>query len=205
MIHLYTIHSNTFCFIVHLQKKFISEGLEIAIKKIAPLPSAMDNIPAQTADSKYCIPTSEEIEALINGLESYSPLIRPVYDAVKSATVQGLSLQCVEKYLKIDKNVDANVKQFRNALSKLMNHNPPLIHVVGFEHLRYVSAEYVSDWFLKMDSDRSLLNPLMWNDTSGNIIRLALEGCGNTVISHIATNPGISHVSIVVVNMLPTR
>lgn len=188
---------------MHLQRKFISEGLEIAIKKNVPLPSVIADTTAQGAEAKYSTLTFEQIDTFINSLEN-SPMIRPVYDAIKSAGIQGSSFKNIEKYLYIIKNTDTNVKELRDALGKLINHDPPLVHVVGFESLRYVAAEYASHWFLKTSSDNTFLNPLMWNDTSGNVICLALEGCANTVISHIATNPGISHVSLILVNMYLT-
>lgn len=181
---------------VHLQRRFINKGLEIAIKKNVPLPSVIADTTAQVAEAKYSTPTSEQIDLFIISLEKDTPLIRPVYDAIKSGGTHGSLLEDIEKNLSMNKNMYTNVNELRDVLSKLVNYDPPLLHVVGFENLRYVAAECASPWFLKTSDINTFLNPLMWNDTSGNVIPLALEGCANAVISHILTNPGISHPNL---------
>ncbi|KAI8378081.1 hypothetical protein EDC96DRAFT_540438, partial [Choanephora cucurbitarum] len=73
---------------------------------------------------------------------------------------------------------------------------PALLGIFGLEHLRYVSAEFCSYWMLKNPQNGQYMPPLMWYDASGGLTKPALEGCEDTVMSHILYTPGISFAQL---------
>lgn len=142
-------------------------------------------------EAHIVVPTSEQIAAYLKILGPSD--VEQVYKAVKSLEGAGGSFDDIK--LCLNKEGRLNERDISSAVYNLVHHDPPLIHVVGFKQLRYVCAEFSPNWFLKTHNDKTFLDPLMWNDASGKVIESALDGCTKTVISHILTQPGISHVS----------
>lgn len=142
-------------------------------------------------DVKITLPSSTLIEDYLQELEQEDRLARDVYDIVHSFKHNGASFDDIMSHI----GNSHNQRNVSDTLYSLIYHEPPIIRIVGFKQLQYVASEFSACWFLKNGDDDTLLNPLMWNDLSGNIIESALDGFSKAVISHILTFPGVSHVS----------
>lgn len=80
----------------------------------------------------------------------------------------------------------------------------PLVALVGFESMVYVSHEHFARWNVDItrlqeqsgenDQTRVLAPPRLWYDITGSVVPNALRACRETVVSTIMSRPGISFV-----------
>lgn len=168
---------------------YVFGDLDLFIKKTERLPAVKPIDKPGYLNTKIKMLDSAETKAILQKLEGR--LANDIYEATKNFKEYGGSLDDIMTHFgdKYDK------KDICNVLYSLIRHEPPLVRVVGFKQLRYVATEFCVPWFIQGSEDSTLLNPLMWNDVSGEVIESALDGCAKAVISHILMLPGISHVS----------
>jgi hypothetical protein len=174
---------------VELRKAYVYNKLDIIVKKTETFFSRNVSNASHVESGKIILPAPAEVTTYLQKLKLENIDIEDVYIIVKGFTETGVSMDSIIMLAK------RSTCSIINAVDCLVNHEPPLIRIVGFKKLRYVATEFVTHWLLKSDDDQSYLNPLMWNDASGKLIQSVLDGCASAVISHILSHPGISHVS----------
>jgi hypothetical protein len=179
---------------VSLRKAFIYQDLDVCIKKNKQLAFVNNSNVSPRHDGEVILPTAEQIKKYIHKLAKSDDLIQKVYEAVKRFEGTGASIDTIVMLINSKKKLYDD-RHISDTIHSLVKHEPPLVRIVGFKQLRYVAAEFSSDWLLKMSGNKALLNPLMWIDVTGKVIQSALDGCAKAVISHILNQPGISHVS----------
>ncbi|KAI8073555.1 hypothetical protein BDF21DRAFT_73830 [Thamnidium elegans] len=173
-----------------LRKIYVYRGLDLFIKRTGQLPAMEPIDKPEYLNAKITILDSTQTKAFLQNLEDV--LTNYTYEAIKLYKESGGSLDDIMTHFgdKYDK------KDICNAIYSLIRHEPPLVRIVGFKQLRYVTTEFCAPWFIQSCEDSTLLNPLMWNDVSGKVIESALDGCAKAVISHILMLPGISHANL---------
>lgn len=179
--------------IVALRKAYVYKDLDLRITPTCDLSGS--DVPENCLDhdAVVYVSTHEEIKAMLHVLNEKRPLSEALYDIVCSFGKAGSSISEIRAKFDGQHQFEDSLLFFET-LESLQNHIPPLICIIGFEHLRYVASEFISDWFIKQNNMRYIL-PLMWYDTTGSIIPDALEGCASAIMSHILKRPGISFVS----------
>lgn len=157
----------------------------------------MENCPNISHDhvGKLTIPTAEQIKKHLHHLSNTNNLVQEVYETVRRFEGTGATMNTIILLVNDLEKSSLDESHISDAISLLVKHEPPLIQQFGFKQLRYVAAEFSSEWLLTENEDKTFLNPLMWNDVSGRVIQSALDGCAKAVMSHILKQPGISHVS----------
>ena len=94
----------------------------------------------------------------------------------------------------------------------LRNSQPPLIHLVGFESLRYVTTAHLGNWVVKtkgittlhphtpefadiaralVDKRAQVIDPRVWIDVNGGVCIPILEECLHIVFQRVMERPGI--------------
>lgn len=169
--------------LVPLVQLYIDRNFDIIVQT-DPLPLSE---PTTTTWNHTIVPSKKEIKQSLYELNH--PLSVRIYATLKTCGVLGMSM---DKLRAEDLGSDRAVL---DALNILVNHRPPLIKLVGFRQLRYVVANYFSYWLLKSDYGH-FLDPVLWCDTSGQVMEDAWDGCCEVIQSHIIKNPGIQHVSL---------
>lgn len=165
---------------VPLVQLYIDRNFDIIVQT-DPLPLSE---PTTTTWNHTIVPSKKEIKQSLYELNH--PLSVRIYATLKTCGVLGMSM---DKLRAEDLGSDRAVL---DALNILVNHRPPLIKLVGFRQLRYVVANYFSYWLLKSDYGH-FLDPVLWCDTSGQVMEDAWDGCCEVIQSHIIKNPGIQH------------
>ncbi|KAI8989596.1 hypothetical protein BDB01DRAFT_549890 [Pilobolus umbonatus] len=136
-----------------------------------------------------------QIDEHIKTLDREHNGISQVYQAIKSQGKSGVLSTRLTKLIQKTKGIQMDEDKVIKYCDILISHHPPLIQMVGFNQLRYVSYQYLKHWYLKSNQENSYFEPVIWNDYNGNIIPEALRGCADTVISYIVQSPGISLLS----------
>ncbi|CAO3654191.1 unnamed protein product [Mucor fragilis] len=179
---------------VALRKAYVYKDLDLRITPTCDLSGS--DVPENCLDhdAVVYVSTHEEIKAMLHVLNGKRPLSEALYDIVCSFGKAGSSISEIRAKFDGQHQFEDSLLFFET-LESLQNHIPPLICIIGFEHLRYVASEFISDWFIKQNNMRYIL-PLMWYDTTGSIIPDALEGCASAIMSHILKRPGISFATL---------
>lgn len=177
-----------------MRTAFIYRGLDLRIIPNNSLIVNHETTHYMKSIGMISIPTHEGIKEFLHVLEDKYPLCKALYDIIYSFGKAGASMSDIRSTFAYQRQ-EEEALLFFETLEILTNHKPPLIQIMGFEHLRYVASEFLSSWFIKQSNVRYIL-PLMWYDTTGSIIPIALEGCANATMSHILKKPGITFVSI---------
>ncbi|GAN08977.1 hypothetical protein MAM1_0235d08497 [Mucor ambiguus] len=177
-----------------LRKAYVYKDLDLRLTSTCNLSAHNVSEDCVDRDGVIAVSTHEQIEDMLHALVDKHPLSKVLYDIVCSFGKAGASISAIQAKFE-DQNQYKEPLLFFDTLESLQSHNPPLICIIGFEHLRYVASEFISNWFIKQNSVRYIL-PLMWYDTTGTIIPDALEGCANAIMSHILKKPGISFAAL---------
>ncbi|KAI8646711.1 hypothetical protein BD408DRAFT_379909 [Parasitella parasitica] len=178
---------------VSMRTAFIYKGLDLRITLDGNL---IANHKAKTFVEPIdatSILTQEEIGRSLIALNAKYPLSKALYDIIAFFGKTGASTSDIRDVFSLQHEHEKC--SFFEMLNVLENHRPPLVHIVGFDHLRYIASEFIPSWFIKQSSTRCI-SPLMWNDTTGAIIPIALEGCANAAMSHILQRPGITFANL---------
>ncbi|CEP16613.1 hypothetical protein [Parasitella parasitica] len=142
---------------------------------------------------KSSLLNQEEIGSYLTALYAKHPFSEALYDIIASFGKTGASTSDIRYVISCRYKDKAHL--FSETLVVLENHKPPLVQMVGFDQLRYVASEFIASWFINQ-SNSQYIAPLMWYDTTGAIIPIALEGCANATMSHILQNPGITFANL---------
>lgn len=187
--------------LVALRNAYVYKDLDLRITSTCDLSASNVSEDCVDHDGVVSVSTHEEIKAMLHVLNEKHPLSEALYDIVCSFGKAGSSISDIRAKFDGQHQLEDSLLFF-DTLDSLQSHSPPLICIIGFEHLRYVASEFISDWFIKQNNVRYIL-PLMWYDTTGSIIPNALEGCASAIMSHILKRPGISFVSSSIHSLAP--
>ncbi|OBZ86053.1 hypothetical protein A0J61_05893, partial [Choanephora cucurbitarum] len=171
---------------VSIRETFVYEKLDIKIQ--ADLHT--EPVARITTSEQVYIPTIEEIKATLESLALKQPIVHDLYNFITGHRKRGATRN------EISSALNETYENVSDALDLLLNAKPALIRIFGLENLRYVSAEFCSHWMLKNPQNGQYMPPLMWYDASGGLTKPALEGCEDTVMSHILYTPGISFTQL---------
>jgi hypothetical protein len=179
----------SFLNIVGLRELYIRRGLDIAVFPTEHLPPIE---PSYITWNHTKVLTNREITCHLQALKKACPLAVSIYATLKDFGILGASFDHLKQKF-LETNPNTRTQDIFTAFSNLVNHEPPLAKLVGFEKLRYVGAYYFQFWLLK-NSKGDYCDPLVWCDISGNVMKKTLDGCSEVVLSHIIKRPGIEYV-----------
>ncbi|KAL9547399.1 hypothetical protein MBANPS3_006183 [Mucor bainieri] len=179
---------------VALRNAYIYKDLDLRLTSTCDLSACNVSLDCMHHEGVLSLLTHKDIQDLLHALMDKHPLSEALYDIVFSFGKAGASISDIQAKFE-DQHPHEEPALLIDTLKLLQDHSPPLICIIGFEHLRYVASEFISDWFIKQNKGRYIL-PLMWYDTTGTIIPDALEGCAHAIMSHILKRPGISFAAL---------
>ncbi|KAG1172253.1 hypothetical protein G6F70_004579 [Rhizopus microsporus] len=173
---------------VPLCELYVYKGLDITVSRTEDL-----QLPTPTLNWKLTrvIPV-DHINHYLTMIKTTNPLSHHIYMALKEYGALGASFDCASTKIR-DSNPHIQIVDIVTAFDTLIKHDPPLIYLVGFNRLRYTAAEHVHHWLLKGTKKDTYLDPLIWCDISGSVVRPVLDGCCEVVMSHIIKRPGIQY------------
>jgi hypothetical protein len=166
--------------------------------------------------SSFCSLSSDGVinctQCLSNALdavpEDLQETVGQLYQALENAGQNGLSKESLSVFLLISRYRQGLssflVQEMRlympitsYILKALIESRPPLAYWAGDESSALVSASHIKKWTVTL-SDRLIL-PRRWIDMLGNIMQDTWEAACRAVVGNVATRPGISEVSPVLV------
>ncbi|KAI9276245.1 hypothetical protein BY458DRAFT_506082 [Sporodiniella umbellata] len=146
------------------------------------LPLTKFEAPVYTVFEQPELMSNERVDVALNRLGN--PISVCLYRLLETQGPSGLTWTELEKKM-------PELPSIRSAFQSLIEHRPALVHLMGFDRLRYVSLGNIHPWLLK----HSLNYPFLWCDTSGQHMPNVFEGCVEVIMSHLIHKPGISFVS----------
>lgn len=177
--------------IVPLCELYVYKGLDITVRCTKDL-----QLPTPTLKWKHTrVIPMDHINHYLTMIKITNPLSHHIYMALKEYGALGASFDCTSTKIR-DSNPHIQNVDIVTAFDTLIKHDPPLIYLVGFNHLRYTVAEHVHHWLLKGTKKDTYLDPIIWCDISGSIVHPVLDGCCEVVMSHITKRPGIQYVRV---------
>ncbi|KAI9480650.1 MAG: hypothetical protein EXX96DRAFT_481353, partial [Benjaminiella poitrasii] len=177
------------------RKEYLFSYFDLIITRKATLPAMnAKKLKDKATNNRFMLPTSQQIVEYFKPNTPANPS-KQIYEIICTFEDKGATFaEIMEKAIMSDTSYTEN--RVIEVLEKLLNSSPPIIQIAGLNSLRYITSEFAGKWLLYNKQSSTYIPPLMWNETNGNVIETALEGFGNTVISHILDNPGISFASL---------
>ncbi|KAI8387476.1 hypothetical protein BD560DRAFT_382604 [Blakeslea trispora] len=172
-------------FAVSIRETFVYENLDVQIQAN---PKDLITHKKKALEEAVCIPASEEINTILQSIAKKKPIAHALYCMIVDHKQRGVTRD------EMTAAFQNSYETLSDALDQLFD--AKLVMILGLEHLRYVSVEFCSHWMLKNPQNGQYVAPLMWHDVSGGLIQPALEGCEDTVMSHILCRPGVSFAQL---------
>ncbi|KAI7897943.1 uncharacterized protein BX663DRAFT_526537 [Cokeromyces recurvatus] len=178
------------------RRKFFFDNLRLVVEKTDELPAIKDQKFKGKETANCFIPLTSHKIAEYFKANSSEALLKEIFEIVHSFKDRGATfaeiLKTAESMMLCSEN------ELMKILEKLLNSSPAMIQLVGLDHLKYITSEFVGEWLIhnKHNKNAAYIRPLMWNELNGNIIQPAIEGLAHTAVSHILDNPGISFTAL---------
>ncbi|KAI9497183.1 hypothetical protein BDB00DRAFT_805325 [Zychaea mexicana] len=137
------------------------------------------------SNGNVTIPKSEEIKKIISNL---SVQARCVYQTLEEFGAAGATLVMLQKHVQ-----DMNSQDIIKNVEQLKSDN--LVHQVGFEDDKFVTAGHAPIWFVEPAPHR-YLKPRMWYFVDGSVNQDVFQGCVRKLVLLITEKPGISLAQI---------
>ena len=188
-----------------VQLKRLVQSAERLEKKRKDLDSGEDSsvLPSVLKKGKKLLKLSSSEDpisdcyAIIHRLAKHSSIeekfLREVYRSVFVGGVTGKSI------FEINDDMDDVWTRDNLEIMIALLANAGIIVLVGFDHPRYICAEYEPDWmvYVKKESKEApgvFVRPEIWNDLNGALSETLYQSCLDSVFQLVMQKPGITEV-----------
>ncbi|KAI8142600.1 hypothetical protein BJV82DRAFT_615423 [Fennellomyces sp. T-0311] len=193
--------------------------LKTANRKPEPCGIRDQNVPLDVSpkSSKVSVLTPEQMEIEWSGYyNSQTPSLRPLLKAIMVLLQEvkeiGATLVDIKDRI-LETLPDTKDQEIIGCINMLRSTQPPFIHLVGFDSLRYVTTAHLGSWVICTQGLNTLIpssseltelarslagkraqviDPRLWITVNGDVTEMILEECLHVIFERVMERPGIT-------------